>query len=88
MTGLRVKSDDDAISFPSKDCFTALTMTSSLEVADLIEGRGAACYALFCEPRRDLSIVTADNTEVPERKGTISRPRVDTPGVAAPLARA
>lgn len=37
--------------------------------------------------RRDLYIVTADNTEVPERKGTIFRTRVETPGLAAPLAR-
>ncbi len=39
------------------------------------------------EDRRDLYIVTADNTEAPERKGTIFRTRVETPGVAASLAR-
>ncbi len=32
--------------------------------------------------RRDLYIVTADNTEDPDRKGTIFRTRVDTPGLA------
>jgi gluconolactonase len=37
--------------------------------------------------RRDLYIVTADNTEVPERKGTIFRTRVDVAGLPAPLAR-
>ncbi|HKA54364.1 MAG TPA: SMP-30/gluconolactonase/LRE family protein [Candidatus Binatia bacterium] len=37
--------------------------------------------------RRDLYIVTADNTEDPERKGTIFRTRVDVAGVPAPLAR-
>ena len=37
--------------------------------------------------RRDLYIVTADNTEVPDRKGTIFRTRVETPGVSVPLAR-
>jgi gluconolactonase len=36
---------------------------------------------------RDLYVVTADNTEKPERKGTIFRTRVDVPGLAAPLAR-
>jgi len=38
--------------------------------------------------RRDLYIVTADNTEVPERAGTIFRTRVDVPGLMVPLARA
>ncbi|MCS6924888.1 MAG: SMP-30/gluconolactonase/LRE family protein [Candidatus Binatia bacterium] len=37
--------------------------------------------------RRDLYIVTADNTEDPEHKGTIFRTRVDVPGLPAPLAR-
>lgn len=37
--------------------------------------------------RRDLYIVTGDNTEVPDRKGTIFRTRVETPGVSVPLAR-
>ena len=32
--------------------------------------------------RRDLYIVTGDNTEVPERAGTIYRTRADVPGVA------
>ncbi|MFN0090539.1 MAG: SMP-30/gluconolactonase/LRE family protein [Acidimicrobiales bacterium] len=36
---------------------------------------------------RDLYIVTADNTEEPERKGTIFRTRVDVAGVPTPLAR-
>jgi gluconolactonase len=36
--------------------------------------------------RRDLYIVTEDNTEDPSRKGTIFRTRVDTPGVEAWLA--
>jgi len=37
--------------------------------------------------RRDLYIVTADNTDDPERKGTIFRTRADVPGVPVPLAR-
>jgi gluconolactonase len=36
---------------------------------------------------RDLYVVTADNTEKPERKGTVFKTRVDVPGLAAPLAR-
>ncbi|MEM9653958.1 MAG: SMP-30/gluconolactonase/LRE family protein [Actinomycetota bacterium] len=39
------------------------------------------------EDRRDLYIVTADNTEDAERAGTIFRTRADVPGLAAPLAR-
>lgn len=38
------------------------------------------------QDRRDLYIVTADNTEDPDRKGTIFHTRVDVPGVAVPLA--
>jgi sugar lactone lactonase YvrE len=37
--------------------------------------------------RRDLYIVTADNTEDPTRKGTIFRTRIDVAGLPAPLAR-
>lgn len=37
--------------------------------------------------RRDLYIVTADNTEERARRGTIFRTRVEVPGVAVPLAR-
>lgn len=37
--------------------------------------------------RRDLYIVTADNTDDPARKGTIFRTRVDLAGLPAPLAR-
>jgi len=36
---------------------------------------------------RDLYIVTANNTEDPDRLGTIFRTRVEVPGLAAPLAR-
>jgi gluconolactonase len=37
--------------------------------------------------RRDLYVVTADNSEAPERGGTIFRTRADVPGLVAPLAR-
>jgi D-xylonolactonase len=37
--------------------------------------------------RRDLYIVTLENGEVPERKGTIFRTRSEVPGLVAPLAR-
>ncbi len=37
--------------------------------------------------RRDLYIVTADNTDHPERAGTVFRTRVDVPGLPAPLVR-
>ncbi len=37
--------------------------------------------------RRDLYIVTGDNTADPERKGTIFRTRAEVPGCAVPLAR-
>ena len=37
---------------------------------------------------RDLYVVTADNTDDPDRKGTIFRARSDVAGLPAPLARA
>lgn len=37
--------------------------------------------------RRDLYVVTADNSEDPSRAGTIFRTRTDVPGLPAPLAR-
>lgn len=37
--------------------------------------------------RRDLYVVTGDNTEDPERKGSIYRTRADVPGCAVALAR-
>jgi sugar lactone lactonase YvrE len=37
--------------------------------------------------RRDLYIVTADNTETPERGGTIFRTRADVPGCEVAPAR-
>ncbi len=39
------------------------------------------------EDRRDLYIVSADNTDDPARKGTIFRTRVDVPGLPVPTAR-
>jgi len=39
------------------------------------------------EGLKDLYIVTADNTEAPERGGTVFRTRVDVAGLPAPLAR-
>jgi sugar lactone lactonase YvrE len=37
--------------------------------------------------RRDLYITTGDNTEDPERRGTVFRTRAPLPGLMAPLAR-
>ena len=37
--------------------------------------------------RRDLYVVTADNTERPERRGTVFRMRVEVPGLPVPPAR-
>jgi gluconolactonase len=37
--------------------------------------------------RRDLYVVTGDNTEDPDRKGSIYRTRAEVPGCAIPLAR-
>jgi gluconolactonase len=39
------------------------------------------------EDRRDMYVVTADNTDDPARGGTVFRTRVDVPGMPVPLAR-
>lgn len=56
------------------------TVESKLEVpADMVT---SLCFG--GKDLRDLYIVTADNSEAPERKGTVFRTRVAVPGLPAP----
>ena len=52
-----------------------------------VPARSVTSLCFGGQDRRDLYIVTADNTEDPARQGTIFRMRAPVPGLAAPLAR-
>lgn len=68
-------------------CAARYTPEGELDRKIEVPAKAVTSVCFGGKDRRDLYIVTADNTEVPERKGTIFRTRVETPGLAAPLAR-
>ena len=68
-------------------CAARYTPEGKLDRKVEVPAKAVTSVCFGGKDRRDLYIVTADNTEVPERKGTIFRTRVETPGLAAPLAR-
>ena len=68
-------------------CVTCYTPDGKLDRKIEVPAKAVTSVCFGGKDRRDLYIVTADNTEVPDRKGTIFRTRVETPGVAVPLAR-
>ena len=68
-------------------CVTRYTPDGKLDRKIEVPAKAVTSVCFGGKDRRDLYIVTADNTEVPNRKGTIFRTRVETPGVSVPLAR-
>lgn len=68
-------------------CAARYTPEGQLDDKVEVPAKAVTSVCFGGKDRRDLYIVTADNTEVPERKGTIFRTQVGTPGLAAPLAR-
>ena len=68
-------------------CVTHYTPDGKLDRKIEVPAKAVTSVCFGGKDRRDLYIVTADNTEVPDRKGTIFRTRVETPGVSVPLAR-
>jgi len=68
-------------------CVTHYTPDGKLDRKIEVPAKAVTSVCFGGKDRRDLYIVTADNTEVPNRKGTIFRTRVETPGVSVPLAR-
>lgn len=68
-------------------CAARYTPEGKLDSKVEVPAKAVTSVCFGGKDRRDLYIVTADNTEVPDRKGTIFRTRVETPGLAAPLAR-
>jgi gluconolactonase len=63
------------------------TPEGTLERALDVPARFVASLCFGGRDRRDLFVVTADNTEEPARQGTVFRTRVDIPGMVIPPAR-
>jgi len=68
-------------------CAARFTSTGKLDRKIDVPAKAVTSLCFGGPDRRDLYIVTADNTDDPERKGTIFRTRVDIAGLSAPLAR-
>jgi sugar lactone lactonase YvrE len=68
-------------------CAARYTPEGTLDSKVEVPAKAVTSVCFGGKNRRDLYIVTADNAEVPERKGTVFRIQVETPGLTAPLAR-
>lgn len=67
-------------------CVTCFAPDGSVDHVLDVPAKAVTSLCFGGKDRCDLYIVTADNTEAPERKGTIFHTRVDVPGVPVPLA--
>jgi gluconolactonase len=68
-------------------CAARYTPEGKLDRKVEVPAKAVTSVCFGGKDRRDLYIVTADNTEDAGRKGTIFRTRVDVAGVPVPLAR-
>ena len=68
-------------------CVARYTPDGALDRKIDVPAKAVTSVCFGGKDRRDLYIVTADNTEDANRKGTIFRTRVDVAGLPAPLAR-
>ena len=68
-------------------CAARYTPEGKLDQKVDVPAKAVTSVCFGGKDRRDLYIVTADNTEDPTRKGTIFRTRIDVAGLPAPLAR-
>ncbi len=68
-------------------CATRFTPDGSVDLHIDVPARDVTSLCFGGPDRRDLYIVTADNTDDPSRGGTIFRTRTETPGLPAPLAQ-
>jgi sugar lactone lactonase YvrE len=68
-------------------CVARYTPEGRLDRKVEVPAKAVTSVCFGGKDRRDLYVVTADNTEVPDWKGTIFRTRAETPGLAAPPAR-
>ena len=86
--GLAVDEDGALwVAIYNGSCAARYTADGKLERKIDVPAKAVTSLCFGGNDRRDLYIVTADNTEAPERKGTIFRTRVDVAGLPAPLAR-
>jgi gluconolactonase len=69
------------------NCVARYTPEGKLDRKIDVPAKAVTSVCFGGKDRRDLYIVTGDNTEDPIRKGTIFRTRVDVAGLSAPLAR-
>jgi gluconolactonase len=69
------------------NCAARYTPEGKLDRKIDVPAKAVTSVCFGGKDRRDLYIVTADNTEDPNRKGTVFRTRVDVAGLPAPLAR-
>jgi len=68
-------------------CVARYTPRGELDRKIDVPAKAVTSVCFGGKDQHELYIVTADNTDVPERKGTIFQTRVETPGLPAPLAR-
>ncbi len=68
-------------------CVARYTPDGKLDRKIEVPAKAVTSLCFGGQDRHDLYIVTADNTEDPERKGTIFQTRVDVAGLPVPLAR-
>ncbi len=68
-------------------CAARYTLDGKLDRKVDVPAKAVTSLCFGGKDRRDLYIVTADNTDDPDHKGTIFRTRVDTAGLPAPLAK-
>ena len=68
-------------------CATRFTPDGAVDLHVDVPAQAVTSLCFGGADRRDLYVVTADNTDDPSRKGTIFRTRVETPGLPVPLAR-
>lgn len=65
-------------------CATCFAPDGTVDHVLEVPAKAVTSLCFGGQDRRDLYIVTADNTEAPDRKGTIFHTRVDVPGLAVP----
>ena len=68
-------------------CAARYTPDGKLDCKIDVPAKAVTSLCFGGQDQRDLYIVTADNTEAPERKGSVFRTRVEVAGLPAPLAR-
>jgi gluconolactonase len=86
--GLAVDSEGGVwVAMYQGGCVARYTPDGALDRTIDVPAKSVTSLCFGGEGLKDLYIVTADNTEAPERGGTVFRTRADVAGLPAPLAR-